>query len=177
MTRSNERGLGIKLLDVENWLEPDDAAQVFAYITEEGEPRRMRGDEWARVFLSPRLPPECPDELVVAFEAARGPLVYGYYFYPLYALGQRELLHVAEMAMRIRCEQLSLPRRRTATFAQMIDALEEAGELTAEEARAWTSLRHRRNSLVHATTAAITMPGDSARMLSRITELTGALYR
>lgn len=173
---SEQRSLGIKLLDAENWLEPDNAAQVFAYITDEGEPRRMGGDEWARVFLAPRLSPQCPEEIVVAFETARGALVYGYYFYPLYALGQRELLQVGEMAVRIRCEQLDLPRRRTGTFAQRLAALEEAGGLNAEDAKAWTLLRRLRNSLVHTSSATIEMPGSAARVLRRVAELISALY-
>lgn len=177
MSRADEsRRLGVKLVDIRNWMEADQASTRFAFLATDGTPRRIDGDEWARAFLRPQLSANCPTDVLVAFEAARGALVYGWFFYPLYALGQRELLHVAELAVRIRCEQLGVSRRKTRTFAGQISALREAEELTDEEFGSWSRLRKMRNTLVHAEAATITMPGPVAAVLGRIADLTNTLY-
>ncbi len=96
---------GIKNLSVENWLRPDDVSRSF--VTFDHKLQRFRhldGDDWAKDILQHDLTEAVPAEVATLFATARGSLVYGYFFYPLYALGLEQLFRVSEAAVASLCE-------------------------------------------------------------------------
>ena len=77
---------GFKEININNWLEPDDALRGFVRISPDGQPHTMTGDEYLQFILEPKLHSSVPSEVQGLFEVARGVMVYGYFFYPLYTL-------------------------------------------------------------------------------------------
>lgn len=72
---------GFKKLTVENWLEPDGILKIFVDLYT-GE--TITGNERAKGILEPKLLASVPLPIQRLFEVARGALLYGYFFYPLY---------------------------------------------------------------------------------------------
>lgn len=156
-----------KELTVENWLEPDETLRAFgrwSLIT--GQIHRITADEFASTFLAIELGQMVPKDVVALFQVARGTLLYGYFFYPLYAIGQDQLWRVCEAAISEKFSQLDGPRGRKA-FALKIDWMHEAGFLSDEQKVWWTATKDLRNSASHpACQTLITpleLPGDLRR--------------
>ncbi len=75
------------------------------------QPRSVSGVEWLKVITAPILDESVPEEVTDLYEAARGALVYGYLFYPLYDLGTGQLFRVAEAAVIHKCKAMGIPVR------------------------------------------------------------------
>jgi hypothetical protein len=56
-----------------------------------------------------------PGEVREMWEAARGLLLYGWFFYAIYAIGEHELRRVADAAVLHRYQQAAARRTRSAT--------------------------------------------------------------
>ena len=56
-------------------------------------------DKWLSEFLKSQLEENVPEEIMRLFEVARGAAIYGYFFYPQYALAIGQLFRVAESAL------------------------------------------------------------------------------
>ncbi len=89
-----------------------------------------------------------PEEVQVLFEVARGAMVYGWFFYPLYMLGTEQLTRVGEAAVAFKWDRLDAPEE-TVTFGARVDWLRARGHLSEEEEARWHSLRQLRNSASH----------------------------
>jgi hypothetical protein len=92
--------LRFKRLTVDNWQRPDPGLSIFVRLSlQDGSTRPISGDDWAREILAIELSERVPLEIRRLFAVARGALVYGYFFYPLYTLGAEQLFRVAEAAV------------------------------------------------------------------------------
>lgn len=156
-----------KELTVENWLEPDETLQAFGRLSLiTGQTHRITADEFASTFLAIELGQKVPEDVVSLFQVARGTLLYGYFFYPLYAIGQDQLWRVCEAAISEKFRQLDGPRGRKA-FALKIDWMHEGGFLSDEQKVWWSATKDLRNSASHpAFQTLITpleLPGDLRR--------------
>lgn len=99
-----------KQLTPKNWTEPDELSSAFAALDlESGEREDISADGWAEHFLSIELSPAVPEEIRDMWAGDRGVLLYGWFFYPLYALGEDQLRRVADAAVLIRYEQVGGP--------------------------------------------------------------------
>jgi hypothetical protein len=49
---------------------------------------QMDGNDWARHFLAVELHEDVPADVHDLFAVARGTMLYGWFFYPLYALAK-----------------------------------------------------------------------------------------
>lgn len=93
------------VISQQNWLEPDDATKVFARISPvTGAIEPTVGQDWLNDFIEPKLQESVPPDVQALFELARGAMVYGYFYYPLYYLGFLELARVAEAAAHHKCK-------------------------------------------------------------------------
>src|SRR6202042_2696215 len=67
------------------------------------------GEGWAERFLAVDLAPAVPSEVRDMWEAARGLLLYGWFYYAIYAIGEHELRRVADAAILHRYQQAGGP--------------------------------------------------------------------
>ncbi len=168
--------LKFKRLTVENWLDSDPTVAIFAgRLLPDGTNQPYSGDDWLRDILVPSLSEKVPLEVVELYEVARGALVYGYFFYPLYTLGFEQLFRVAEAAIVHKCAAMSAPTSRK-HFVQRIDWLASQGVLSAEATRHWHSARELRNYASHPQRQTLTVPGEAIGALQRMANDINALF-
>jgi hypothetical protein len=136
--------------------------EIFARLGPDGMLRRPGGDERAREFLTPKLHEHVPEEVRRLFEVARGVLLYGYFFYPLYTLGAERLFRVAEAAGTHKCNELGAPRSVTKSFERRLRYLVEAGAIPPATERAWDATRHLRNFTSRPRRSPFCRPGTSS---------------
>lgn len=164
-----------RLLTVENWREPDPLmASFFTAQPDAQSASRMSGDDWAVLILSPILSASAPDELRRVYEAARGALLYGWCFYPLYALGTAQLTRTVETAVTLRSKGEGAPDRLD--FNGRIKHLESIGSISSSLAQGLHLIRKLRNEMTHAKDQDILPPAVAVMMLKRITEAVNQLF-
>lgn len=170
-----EAELGFKKLTPDNWLEPDVASVIFARFTPEGI-QRLGPQDWAIRFLRPQLHAGVPLEIVRLFEAAKGVLLYGCFFYPLYVLGFQQLARVTETAVTSKCELLRGRGLKKMTFNSKIDWLVERQVIHPERQEWWAMIRRYRNESSHPQHQFADTPGSVASMLQGICDEISDLF-
>jgi hypothetical protein len=156
---------GIKRLTLANWTEPDPANEHFVrYSDILQEMVAMDGGDWARLFLGCDLQDHVPDEIRDMFEVARGAVLYGWFFYPMYELGQEQLFRVSEAAARRCCAALGNESERLSFYAA-IGFLAKKGVIDADDRHRWEAARKLRNSSSHPERASVMPPGAIASLV------------
>lgn len=163
--------LGFKHLTADNWLEIDPVTKLFVRGTSGAS---IKGEEWLESILQPKLIDPVPYEIKRLFEVARGAMVYGYFFYPLYTLGFEQLSRVSEAAIAHKWEQCNGPKKKT--FQQRIEWLTQNGYLSEENSKHWDSFRHLRNISSHPVSQNILMPSDAIRLTRVLSEQINILF-
>ena len=170
--------LHFKRLTPENFLEPDPTSALFVNRSPAGGPATpMRAEDWAGGILAPSLGPGVPTELHGLLEAARGILVYGHFFYPLFTLGMEQLHRVADAATVHRCRQLGAPKGPSRTFAKRVEWLHERGVITERARVRWDAARDRRNASSHADRQNLMQGNWCFSRVSRTVDMVNALFR
>src|SRR6266542_1368598 len=165
MKESELHELGFKPLTVENWLVPDPVMAVFAKMDlRTGEASSVTADEWVEIFLKPTLLETVPINITRLFEASRGAMLYGYFFYPLYTLGLEQVYRVAEAAITAKCEEIGIDNPY-AKFVDNINALVKKNVLTSKEGEEWHVIRDMRNKASHPKEQMILPPGVASALL------------
>jgi hypothetical protein len=161
----------------ERWLEPDSRMKLFANIDlETGQVTATSAADWLRLTSIVSLHPPVPPNIINLFEQARACAVYGYFFYPLYALAVEHVVRVADAAVKSKCEQLAAPRKQARDFEDRIDWL--AGQLGVplfDKAR-WHMRRKWRNEVTHQTQRTILTPVSVGPIFNSIAEDIQALF-
>lgn len=178
----NEVGMAedrFKLLTIDNWQQPDPVLSVFVhYSPHGGSPRVVGGTEWAGSILGVELSEKAPLEVQRLFAVARGALVYGYFFYPLYSLGLEQVFRVAEAAVGHKCKQLDVPELKLEKmrFQQRVAHLVKERVISPAAEPEWDTLRHLRNLASHPSDQTIVPTGVAIDMLRRIAAAIDALF-
>lgn len=173
---SNEKVLGFKKLTIENWQSPDDINQYFIRQNfNTGEKKEITGNDRAEIFLNHELSETVPIEIRRQFETARGAMLYGYYFYPLFALGADQLLRVAESAITHKCLILGLAKSDS-KYKTKLSKLKKQKKLTEKEFKDWEELRQLRNLFSHSKLQNLFPHWDAAFYLKLITEKINNLF-
>lgn len=152
----------MKRITPQNWLEHD----------LKGAPASAELQAWRETFLPVRLGDNVPEEITAMFEAARGCILYGWFFSPLVVLGVEHCYRVLEAGVRVRCQQLGLPvslrdkqgKEHAFSFGHNLRQLTAEGAISpadaelckqAGELRDWAALPKHGNLLVpeHVSTA------------------------
>ncbi|OYY93657.1 MAG: hypothetical protein B7Y41_10415 [Hydrogenophilales bacterium 28-61-23] len=165
----------MKSIDHDNWLQVDTG----------GKGRVVTVRAWREAFLSIRLDPAVHQDVARMFEAARGGMLYGYYFQPLMAMGVEQCYSVLESGARARCAQAGLPvycvdsqgKRHPLSFGHNLRALAKAGLIQNADLNLWQQARELRDWVAApANQAALTLD-HGVTALSRAAELLGKLFR
>lgn len=187
MTDSGDRGDGVKHLTLENWLEPDETGKGFGEVNlSTGERRAASGQAWAERFLAVELSTSVPVEVRDMWEVARGVLLYGWYYYPLYALGEHQLRRVADAAVLHRYQQAGGPpnkkrdpedgQARWPDFKRRVEWMIEHGVIPVEKRGRWDAIRELRNETTHASIRYLVMPLDGLNVLDLLAPEIDALF-
>ncbi len=163
-----------KQLRIENWLEADPVMKHFGIRDSHGF-RQARAEDWAQSFLNLELSKAVPRNVRDLFEVARGVCLYGWFFYPLYQLGEDQLFRVADVAVAARCEQLGGPKH-TAKFAERLAWLRARGVIPEDQAVRWDGLRNLRNIASHPQMQMIHPPGSVLRSFQIAVQRINALF-
>lgn len=156
---------GFKKLTVENWRRADATNKNFVRRSElTGEFLGVEEDDWARQFLAVELKEHVPTEIRDLFDIARGAMLYGWFFYPLFRVGEEQLYRLTETALRCCYHHLAGPGRRP-TFKKAIGFLVERGVIPAEDRGRWEAARQLRNVASHPERASVMPPGAVLGML------------
>lgn len=160
-------GSGIKQLSAANWLMPDDVIRFFTGME--------RAEDYVAEVLGPRLSEKVPEDIRALFDVARGTMLYGYLYYPLFTVGLQQLFRIGEAAIQHKCAQLAISRNKK-RFVDRIDWLVEKDVFSVEEADRWHALRRLRNAASHPTKQSITSPGMAIGTLYRLSEDINTLF-
>lgn len=168
--------LGFKKLTPENWLEPDKFNFYKVSVSlSSGQTRPLDFDERRRHMLDINITEKAPLEVRRMFEVARGAVVYGYFFYPLYVLGAEQLFRVAEAAVTLKCEQMGVKTDRL-WFIDKIKYLIAASTIPAQEEDAWQGIRQMRNAASHPNIQTMFDSGDALYFLQLIAGKINSLF-
>lgn len=165
-----------RTLTLDNWLETDPTLRLFVRLSPtSGQPHPMTGDDWARPILQPALAETVPLEVRELFEVARGTLVYGYFFYPLYTIGYEQLFRVADAATLHKCRMMSAPPTLS-SFRQRVDWLAARKLWTEQEKQVWLEFVTLRNYTSHPEYQPIQLPGMAISTLQQVVDYINALF-
>lgn len=154
-----------------NWSAPDPILRHLVRVGPDGRLEPVSGDFLAEGILSARLNDAVPPAIRALFEVARGSMCYGYYFYPLYALGAEQLYRVAEAALKHRCQG-----RKRARFTDLIGEAVNAGILPEEMRQQLDAIRQMRNHSSHPEDQTILWPGHAKATVDRVGMLLNILF-
>jgi len=170
------RNLGFKQITQDTWLKPDRISTSFLLVPPEtGVDDIKKGEIYLDMILQPRLNEDVPIEVIKLYEVARGALVYGYFFYPLYTLACEQLFRVGEAAIIFRCKTFS-PRLAKRTFEKKIEFLFKQRILNELEKQRWHALRELRNISSHPVDQSIYPPGPVIGILAHMAEDINSLF-
>lgn len=155
---------GIKKLTVENWLDGDEILKAFVRLDAYGNRSPLTREVLAERFMSIELSPHVPAEIQTLYRTARGVLLYGYFFYPLYVVGLGEISRTAEAAVARKFKDSGGPKKRR-TFATRLKWLHEAEHLTDKEKFIWETIRRSRNETAHPSYQMVQPPSELVRNL------------
>lgn len=159
--------LRFKILTIDNFLEPDSTLSAIVSVNmRDGSTRQLSAEDWARRMLAVELAEQVPVEVRRLFAVARGSLLYGFYFYPLFTLGTEQLFRVAEAAVRHKCQELGLKsRKKYPDFYDFVGLLIGQGIIPSENEGRWDTLRNLRNLVSHPEDQNIFSPGIAIDLL------------
>lgn len=171
------KNLGFKKLTKENWLDSDQMNSCLVRLSsEDGKFHTVTGEQRTNEVLQIQLKDIVPLELHKLFEVARGTIIYGHFFYPLYTLGAEQLFRVAEAAASLRCKEMGVSKSNKVTFNKKIEFLISKSIISLDEEQTWKLIRTLRNSASHPKNQTIFMPADAICMIYIVAEAINSLY-
>jgi len=166
---------GFKEITLENWLEQDDVLKIFVMLAPDGEFQPQPSEDYLHRVLNPKLLETVPSDIQSLFEVARGAMVYGWFFAPLYTLGNDQLFRVVDAAMTYLCKELGGPKPNT-SFEKRITWLVEHQVIPDSESWRWHDIRKVRNAVSHPERQSNLLPGSAIRSLEYIAEMINSLF-
>jgi hypothetical protein len=160
---------GIKELTPTNWREPDPVMSAFGRLDPDRGVMPMLAEDWASLIMEVDINPLAPEEIRILFAVGRGTMLYGWFYYPLYAIGEDQLHRVAECAVSHRFTELGGPAKAR-TFAARIRWLNQQGVIPDDEVHRWDAIREIRNIGSHPDFQRVGPPGQALSTLKIIAQ-------
>lgn len=164
--------LGFKSLCLDNWMLPDPLMNNLVML-KNGVVSNMSANDWAIPIFEPKLTDNVPSDILKLFEVARGLMLYGYFFYPIYTMAYEQLTRIAETSINHKCKEMGYTKPKGA-FAQKIDWLEKNAVIS--DKKKWHDIRELRNKASHPNDQTIITPNMAIDFLETITECINSLY-
>lgn len=166
---------GYKNLTKDNWNKKDPIMGFFKSPQADGTTTSTSEDEWFDMIYKPSLSEAVPIEIHKLFEMARGMMLYGYYYYPLFTLSHQQLLRVGEAVVYHKCVLLGLTKSKS-TFRDNIEMLTSQKILNQRDITRWEAIRFLRNSYSHQKEQSIITPAVAIQSMSTLVELANKLF-
>lgn len=169
-----------KIITKKNWRDIDPDCSIFLYLeSSDGTAAPIFPNLWLQLVLEPRLSKSVPKDVQELMEVARSALLYGAFYYPLFAHGIDQLHRVGEAAISHKYELCSGPSNidgRRPTFARKIRWLFESGIIDKEEKQGWWLVKQARNDGSHLFTRKMLAPGLSMMILQNTVHRINLLF-
>jgi hypothetical protein len=170
---------GIKILDPTNFVEPSAASLSFSEwgLSTTG-PQPATDDEVTRRvawFTDVTVHEDVPEEIWQLFEVAKGAMVYGIFFYPLYTLGMEQLFRVFEYVIRSKFETIR-PSNSASSLKAMTQWLIKHGHLPGPHPERWFAAYELRNVASHPKMQTLFLPAEAVRTLKDMKSLIEHFY-
>ncbi len=158
--------IGIKELAIDNWLQVDTTSAKLIRNNEGAKKKCIEvSNKYADSILRYKLSESVPQQIRRIFEVAKGAMVYGYFFYPLFTLGLEHICKVAEATVIVKCEEVKAPRW-VSSFFKAIEFLAEINVFSNDTKNRWHALRKLRNNISHPKGQSILTPGMAIGILA-----------
>ena len=164
---------GLKYITKENAIEIDPTNELWYAYTKENNFEHMDFKVWLDLFNEPKLSEEVPIDVRILFEVARGTIIYGYYYYPLYMVGMEQLFRIMECAVSLKCKECKEFKKGKGTFNQKIKFLSSKGLLDEEY---WELVRNLRNFCSHPNVQNLLPPANVYDELEQCAERINHLF-
>ncbi len=169
----------MKQLSEENWLTEDPTIAFFVGsdpATGGRQWKTLTKEDWLRQLLAPTLASSVPQNLHGLVETARGAMIYGSLFYPLFTLGSEQLFRVVEAGLKAKCSELGFPRVGWVPFGDRADWLLEQGVIDSMQ-RTWlNAVWDLRNLTTHSESQMIDVPSGAVSVLTRTVAFLNHLF-
>lgn len=162
---------GLKKLSEGNWLIPDKSMASIHRVLLDGSTRPVSPNEWFDDIQRPKLADSVPEEIQELYEVARGTMIYGYFFYPIFTFASEQFTRIAEAAVNsfiLKIDMGSKPKPRT-SFRKKIDWLLQNSILTEELYKKWDATVSLRNKFSHPSRQNIITPEMAIKLMDSIT--------
>ena len=160
---------GFKELLADNWLEADSGMRAFVTFGPLDKPIPTTCRDLVAAILKPQLDEQTPKDVQALFEVARGAMLYGYFFYPLYTLAIAQLFRVGDAAVKHKCKALKAPLS-CKSFNCQITWLAKNGVISADDSQSWHDIRKSRNVTSHSERHHISPPGLAIGYLEQVAQ-------
>jgi hypothetical protein len=169
----------MKQLTKENWLEVDPIVASGLFVRPSMTDQTIvpvTPEDHVERILIPQLAPSVPPQIRDLYEVARGAMLYGTRFYPLFTLGLEQVARVAEAAAMAKATLVGIPLGRRTTFSRVLDDLLTKDILTKKEHAEWSLIRELRNIASHPSQQTILPPGEATHILRSFTATMNRLF-
>lgn len=174
----------MKIITKDNWLEVDSiiTSGVFLRLSlTDGAVQPLTADDWVERFLAPKLSANVPQDVLEAFEVARGAMLYGVCFYPLFTLGLEQVFRIMEAAAKEKAASAGISivtaKGRHRTYSSILDELFSKRLLTQREYEYWSNAKDFRNETTHSRRQKILLPAQVVGTLTSLTEAINRLFQ
>lgn len=142
---NTDRKLGFRTLGPQDWLDIDPLMHTTVLSTTHADHHKA----WFDAVSEFRLDEKVPLEVVRLFEATRGMLLYGLFFYPILALSADQFIRVAETAVRAKCLTLGAELKQVKNFSNAVEWLIKRNGIVPEHHQSWRIVVALRNDVSH----------------------------
>ena len=119
--------------------------------------------EWVEMIQHPVMEHWVPKEIRTMFEVAKGCMIYGVLFYPLFAMSSEQLFRLCETAVKVRAQKAG--GHKDMNYVDSVDLLIREGVLMADSRQRWMAVKGLRNSSAHPQHQMLIPPGQAINFL------------
>lgn len=175
MTEERKK-LGYKQITKKNWMEPDEPSIGWTKFMKDGNTEPLVPEDWVGAIMEPALDDGVPETIHNLFEVARGSMVYGIFFYPLFTLAWEQLFRIYEPLVDELFERHD-GLDKIESFRSKVRWLEANGHITERQMSMLFGVWELRNFGSHPDDQVIITPGMAVQGVHNAAERFNELYR